>query len=127
MDQYVAAQTIVEKLDEDIGVLSHESMGLKFAASIQPFRNQVELAQLDSINKDTFSKDFQWPVSLPANSTRRDFLNMIYHQFQLETKTVYKAANAEHAEALRPLTALEFFTDQCNNSLASQTNTKNAM
>ena len=84
----------------------------RYPSGCKPWGTPAEYSDLDGIWSAAAGSVCNFTVSIPSDTSRRDAMAMVHHQFTLMHKKIFLEALHEHIASLKPLVTKQAFFDR---------------
>ena len=84
----------------------------RYPSGCKPWGTPAEYSELDGIWSAAAGSVCNFTVSIPSDTSRRDAMAMVHHQFTLMHKKIFLEALHEHIASLKPLVTKQAFFDR---------------
>jgi len=84
----------------------------RYPSGCKPWGTPAEYSELDGVWSAALGTVCNFTVSIPSDTSRRDAMAMVHHQFTLMHKKIFLEALQEHIASLKPLVTKQAFFDR---------------
>ena len=111
--KFVRASGQLEGAISDVKYMEDGAPGeRRYPSGCKPWGTPAEYSELDGVWSAAAGGDCNFTVSIPSDTSRRDAMAMVHHQFTLMHKKIFLEALQEHIASLKPLVTKQAFFDK---------------